>query len=229
MPPPSPTTFGGPPHNGHGRTDDHGSMSPASATGNGVAADRVAGNQAPASQAAANQTAGGRAAGQESAGQQPPEREVAARQQTATTSAPPTATVHPPTATVYPTGAFPTTTYPSSARPSWATTHSSAHASLPGATGGAVPQQRTAGTVYGGAGAYPEMTMRVPASSLESSGSLTGHILAQGWVDTPHTRRRGNTKTVVVMLLVLAGMIGLSVLFLFTAGDAISRFFMGLF
>jgi hypothetical protein len=140
-----------------------------------------------------------------------------------------TATGAPPTATGYPTGAFPTATYPSSARPSWAATPSSAQVSLPGPAVGSVPQQRSAGTVYGGAGAYPEMTMPVPASSLESSGSLTGHILAQGWVDTPHTRRRGNTKTVVVMLLVLGGMIGVSVLFLFTAGDAISRFFMGLF
>ncbi len=209
MPPATPTTFGGPSHNGHGLTGNYGATSAPYPNGNQAAASQAAGDQA--------------------AGQQVPAQEAAAHQPTAATSAPSTATVYPPTATVYPTGAFPTTTYPSSARSSWASTHSSAPSSLPGPAGGSVPQQRSPGTVYGGAGAYPEMTMRVPASSLESSGSLTGHILAQGWVDTPHNRRRGNTKTVVVMLLVLAGMIGVSVLFLFTAGDAISRFFMGLF
>jgi hypothetical protein len=82
--------------------------------------------------------------------------------------------------------------------------------------------------VYGGVGGYPEMTMPVPLSSLENSGSLTGHILAQGWNDTPHTERRSGTRVVIVMILVLLGLIGLSVLFLFTAGDAFTRMFTGL-
>jgi hypothetical protein len=91
-----------------------------------------------------------------------------------------------------------------------------------------VPQQRASGTVYGGTGGYPEMAMPVPVSSLENSGSLTGHILAQGWSDTPYAPSRGNAKVVVVMLLVLLGLVGMSLLFLFTAGDAFTRMFSGL-
>jgi hypothetical protein len=92
-----------------------------------------------------------------------------------------------------------------------------------------VPQQRASGTVYGGTGGYPEMTMPVQMSFLENSGSLTGHILAQGWSDTPQRRRRGNTKVVMIMVLVLLGLVGMSLLFLFTAGDAFTRLFQGLF
>jgi hypothetical protein len=73
------------------------------------------------------------------------------------------------------------------------------------------------------------MTMPVQMSSLENSGSLTGHILAQGWSDTPQSRPRGNMKVVVIMLLVLLGLVGMSLLFLFTAGDAFTSFFQGIF
>jgi hypothetical protein len=89
-----------------------------------------------------------------------------------------------------------------------------------------VPQQRGQGTVYGASGSYPAVDMTMPVSSpLENSGSLTGHILAQGWHDTPGARKSSNVKVVVVMLLVILGLIGMSVVFLLTAGEAISDMF----
>jgi hypothetical protein len=95
--------------------------------------------------------------------------------------------------------------------------------------GAAVPQQRTHGTVYGGASGQSAIDMTMPVSSpMESSGSLTGHILAQGWTDTPAARNRGNVKVAVVMLIVLTAMIGVSLLFLFTAGDAMTKMLTGL-
>ena len=69
------------------------------------------------------------------------------------------------------------------------------------------------------------MTMPVTMNSIETSGSLTGHILAQGWdrgVDTP---RRSNLKVGIAMLVVLLVLTGVSLLFLFTAGFLIQRAF----
>jgi hypothetical protein len=109
----------------------------------------------------------------------------------------------------------------------------------------AVPQQRLEGTVYGGQPApdttmpvhpyaaadmtmpvstHPaDMTMPVPMNynaALENSGSLTGHILAQGWDRGVDTNRRSNLKVGIAMLVVLVFLVGVSLLFLFTAGDA---------
>jgi hypothetical protein len=83
-----------------------------------------------------------------------------------------------------------------------------------------VPQQRGEGTVYGGHQSAIDMTMPVTMNPVENSGSLTGHILSQGWdrgVDTP---RRSNLKVGIAMLVVLLVLVGVSLLFLFTAGDA---------
>ena len=99
----------------------------------------------------------------------------------------------------------------------------------PSTQGAAVPQQRAPGTVYGGIAGQSAIDMTMPVSSpMESSGSLTGHILAQGWTDTPAAQNRSNVKVAVVMLVVLATMIGMSLLFLFTAGDAMTKMFSGL-
>jgi hypothetical protein len=120
-------------------------------------------------------------------------------------------------------------------------------------THGAVPQQRLEGTVYGGQ-APPDMTMPVPAhaadmtmpvpthvadmtmpvpmnfnAAVENSGSLTGHILAQGWDRGVDTNRRSNVKVGIAMLLVLVFLVGISVLFLFTAGDAFTDMINGVF
>ena len=85
-----------------------------------------------------------------------------------------------------------------------------------------VPHQRDGGTVYGGHGADSPIDMTVPVSmnSLENSGSLTGHILSQGWDQGPDTHRRSNVKVGIAMLIILLLLVGVSLLFLVTAGDA---------
>ncbi|MEV6305065.1 hypothetical protein AB0M02_37025 [Actinoplanes sp. NPDC051861] len=93
---------------------------------------------------------------------------------------------------------------------------------------GGVPQQRGQGTVYS-TGGYPSIPAPTPSPSidmtmpvsdpLENSGSLTGHILAQGWHDAPVEQRRSNLKVVVAMLAVLALLVTVSLIFVFTAGD----------
>ena len=64
------------------------------------------------------------------------------------------------------------------------------------------------------------MTMPVTMNAIENSGSLTGHILAQGWDRGVDTNRRSNVKVALAMLAVLVFLVGVSLLFLFTAGDA---------
>jgi len=93
-----------------------------------------------------------------------------------------------------------------------------------------VPQQRTQGTVYG-AGPYAaiDMTMPVSTNPVENSGSLTGHILAQGWRDEVVDRRRGNLKVAIAMLVVLGLLVTVSLVFLLTAGDAFTKMVGGLF
>ena len=87
---------------------------------------------------------------------------------------------------------------------------------------GSVPQQRGEGTIYG-TGGYPSIETTMPVSDpLENSGSLTGHILAQGWYDAPVEQRRSNFKVVVAMLAVLGLLVTVSLIFVFTAGDAVT-------
>ncbi|XVV12997.1 hypothetical protein ACQP2X_01175 [Actinoplanes sp. CA-131856] len=87
----------------------------------------------------------------------------------------------------------------------------------------AVPQQRLHGTLYG-TGGYEtiDTTMPVSMNAVENSGSLTGHILAQGWHDEVVDRRRGNLKVAVAMLIVLGLLVAVSVVFLLTAGSSFS-------
>jgi hypothetical protein len=101
----------------------------------------------------------------------------------------------------------------------------------PPSQSGQVPQQRLQGTVYGGMGADSpiDMTMPVSMNAIDNSGSLTGHILSQGWAEPPDTSQRSNTKVVVAMLVVLLALIGVSLLFLFTAGSAFTDLIHGVF
>jgi hypothetical protein len=62
---------------------------------------------------------------------------------------------------------------------------------------------------------------------LENSGSLTGHILSQGWDQGPDTGRRSNMKVAIAMLVVLLALIGISLLFLATAGSAFNDMITG--
>ncbi|MEU5549095.1 MULTISPECIES: hypothetical protein [unclassified Micromonospora] len=56
----------------------------------------------------------------------------------------------------------------------------------------------------------------------ENSGSLTGHILAQGWTDTP-AERSGNTLRVAIVLAVALGLlVAFSVLIVLLTNDALS-------
>ncbi|QOC94989.1 hypothetical protein D0Q02_18655 [Micromonospora craniellae] len=70
----------------------------------------------------------------------------------------------------------------------------------------------------GGSGAN---TVAFPIGE-ENSGSLTGHILAQGWTETP-AERSGNTLRVVIVLAVALGLlVAFSALVVLLANDALS-------
>ncbi|WP_189080208.1 hypothetical protein [Mangrovihabitans endophyticus] len=92
-------------------------------------------------------------------------------------------------------------------------------------------QNRPHGTVYGGADEYSpiDMTMPVSTNPVENSGSLTGHILAQGWDRGVDNNRRSNVKVAVAMAIVLFVLVGVSLLFLLTAGDAFTDMLHGVF
>jgi hypothetical protein len=116
---------------------------------------------------------------------------------------------------------------PVSTPPTW-----SSHPRTPDdAPGGPVPQQRAQGTVYGGLGQNSpiDMTMPVSMNPVENSGSLTGHILSQGWDFGPDTNRRSNAKVAVAMLVVLLVLVGASLLFLLTFGSAFTDWISGIF
>jgi hypothetical protein len=74
-----------------------------------------------------------------------------------------------------------------------------------------------------------DMTMPVSMNPVENSGSLTGHILAQGWDQGRDTNRRSNVKVALAMLVVLLALVGISLLFLATAGSAFSDWINGIF
>ena len=74
-----------------------------------------------------------------------------------------------------------------------------------------------------------DATMPVSTNPVENSGSLTGHILAQGWHDEATDRRRSNVKVAVAMLVVLGLLVTVSLVFLFTAGDAFTNMVKGVF
>ncbi len=91
-----------------------------------------------------------------------------------------------------------------------------------------IAQQRLSGTLYGASGySSIDMTMPVLTNAVENSGSLTGHILAQGWRDELVDRRRANVRVVIAMLVVLGLLVTVSLVFLLTVGDAFSTIFRG--
>ncbi|MGY0004887.1 hypothetical protein ACW0Q9_13390, partial [Micromonospora sp. I033] len=57
---------------------------------------------------------------------------------------------------------------------------------------------------------------------LENSGSLTGHILAQGWAEDGPATRSSNTRVVIVLAAALALLVSISLLVVFLANDALS-------
>ncbi|MFC3993592.1 hypothetical protein [Actinoplanes siamensis] len=86
------------------------------------------------------------------------------------------------------------------------------------------PHRSQSGQVYSGTGGYPSIDMTMPVSDpLENSGSLTGHILAQGWHDAPVDQRRGNLKVVLAMLIVLGLLVAVSLVFVLTVGSSFTH------
>jgi hypothetical protein len=73
------------------------------------------------------------------------------------------------------------------------------------------------------------MTMAIPlgAGSVENSGSLTGHILSQGWPDAP-APKNSNAKVMLIMTLVLGILVAIGVLVVLAAGDTFGTLFSGL-
>ena len=88
-------------------------------------------------------------------------------------------------------------------------------------------QQHQPGTVYGGPSGH--LTVALPSGNpaVENSGSLTGHILAQGWSDSP-TTPASTAKVVVVLLVGLGILVAVGLLVVLVAGDAFSSLFDGL-
>ncbi|GIJ26568.1 hypothetical protein Vqi01_17300 [Micromonospora qiuiae] len=64
-------------------------------------------------------------------------------------------------------------------------------------------------------------TVAFPAGE-ENSGSLTGHILAQGWAESAGEASTSTLRVVIVMAIALALLVGISVLVVLLANDALS-------
>ncbi|MFK3981624.1 hypothetical protein ACI2K4_14745 [Micromonospora sp. NPDC050397] len=97
-------------------------------------------------------------------------------------------------------------------------------------SGGVATPPDDRGTVYGGPGATApaEMTVAITTGNpVENTGSLTGHILAQGWADTP-TGSAGTGKMIGVLAAGLAVLVAIGLLVVFAAGDTFSSLFGGL-
>ncbi len=99
---------------------------------------------------------------------------------------------------------------------------------VPTQPGPTSPQRASGGQLYGSTGGYPAIDMTMPVNDpVENSGSLTGHILAQGWHDAPVDERRGNLKVVLAMLVVLGLLVTVSLVFVLTVGSSFSDMLSG--
>ncbi|WP_341718533.1 hypothetical protein QQG74_01655 [Micromonospora sp. FIMYZ51] len=70
-------------------------------------------------------------------------------------------------------------------------------------------------------------TVAFPAGE-ENSGSLTGHILAQGWAETASDRSTSTLRVLIVMAIALGLLVTISVLVVLLAKDALSSVAIGL-
>lgn len=101
-----------------------------------------------------------------------------------------------------------------------------------GATNGSAQYQQWArgqgpGTVYGGGRADLPQPTTTLTGYMENSGSLTGHILAQGHQDMP-TPKSSTAKVVVIMVIVLAVLVIAGVAAATFAGDTVTSIFDGI-
>ncbi|MEU2613063.1 hypothetical protein ABZ570_16005 [Micromonospora sp. NPDC007271] len=80
-----------------------------------------------------------------------------------------------------------------------------------------------AGTAYGGSDGPGFTTVSFPQGNhVENSGSLTGHILAQGWAEDAPATRSSNTRVVIVLAVALGLLIAISLLVVFLADNVLS-------
>ncbi|TWJ24584.1 hypothetical protein JD76_04736 [Micromonospora endolithica] len=78
------------------------------------------------------------------------------------------------------------------------------------------------GTLYGGTEGPGFATVALPTNpAMENSGSLTGHILAQGWAASPAEERSSTARVVIVLTAALALLMAISVLVVLLAGDVL--------
>ncbi|MEV4713552.1 hypothetical protein [Micromonospora sp. NPDC049374] len=87
-----------------------------------------------------------------------------------------------------------------------------------------MPTQRPGGSDLSAyyAGLESSATVALPAGEQETSGSLTGHILAQGWADTAAERSRSTLRVVILMAVALGVLVAISVMVVLFANDALA-------
>lgn len=87
--------------------------------------------------------------------------------------------------------------------------------------------RQSAGTVYGGPPGQVTAALPTAADAVENSGSLTGHILAQGWPDTIPAKSH-TTRVVAVLVVGLGIVVAVGLLMVFAIGDVFGALFEGL-
>lgn len=79
-----------------------------------------------------------------------------------------------------------------------------------------------ASVAYGGTDGPGFTTVSLPGHPAENTGSLTGHILAQGWSEDSRTTRSSTRRVVIVLAASLGLLVAISVLVVLLADDAVS-------
>ena len=125
-----------------------------------------------------------------------------------------------------PAMAAPTSGAPAPALPSWP---ESINPTAPGASPAAVDYHRWAqgqrsGRLYGQQDEPAPMTTAFPAATLENSGSLTGHILAQGTHTDAIPFKRSYAKVGLFLAIGLGVLIGVGVLVVLLVSNSITGF-----
>lgn len=90
-----------------------------------------------------------------------------------------------------------------------------------------LPQQNRGDTVYGqpSGGADQTRVLAYTYNPMEHTGSLTGHILAQGLPDSPAASGRDTTRVVVALAISLAALVAVGLLVVLIGGGIIRDVF----
>nr|QLJ98906.1 hypothetical protein HZU44_01450 [Micromonospora carbonacea] len=128
-------------------------------------------------------------------------------------------------------GAAPTTAWPAAATsgvPAPATGPAGSRAAVGVPAGRPEPGTADLASIVYGTDGPGFATVALPTGNqLDNSGSLTGHILAQGWTDAP-AARSSTAKVVIVMAASLGLLVAIGVLVVLLAGDAMDGLVGGL-